>query len=46
MKEIATMLQLSPRTVETHKYAMMGILGVDSTAGLIRYAIDHRLIVD
>ena len=46
MKEIAAALQLSPRTVETHKYVMMGVLGVDSTAQLIRYAIDHRLIVD
>ena len=46
MKEIALMLQLSPRTVETHKYVIMDVLGVDSTAGLIRYAIDHRLIVD
>ena len=46
MKEIAAMLELSPRTVETHKYVMMGVLGVDSTAQLIRYAIDHRLIVE
>ena len=46
MKEIAATLQLSPRTVETHKYVMMSVLGVDSTAQLVRYAIDHRLIVD
>ena len=44
-KEIAATLQLSPRTVESHKYEMMGVLGVDSTAQLIRYAIEHRLIV-
>ena len=44
MKEIAATLQLSARTVETHKYQMMQILGVNSTAELVRYAIEHRLI--
>ena len=28
------------------KYVMMGVLGVDSTAQLIRYAIEQRLIVE
>jgi DNA-binding NarL/FixJ family response regulator len=46
MKEIAAALNLSTRTVETHKYEMMETLGVDSTTALIRYALDHRLIVD
>src|SRR5687767_1482442 len=46
MKEIAAALQLSARTVETHKYQMMQTLGVESTAELIRYAIEHRLIAD
>ena len=32
MKEIAALLQLSTRTVETHKYDMMQALGVQSTA--------------
>jgi len=45
MKEIASTLGLSTRTVETHKYEMMRILGVDSTAGLVRYALEHGLIV-
>jgi len=44
MKEIAVTLNLSARTVETHKYQMMQILGVESTAELVRYAIEHRLI--
>ena len=44
MKEIASALGLSTRTVETHKYEMMRILGVDSTAALVRYAIEHGLI--
>jgi DNA-binding NarL/FixJ family response regulator len=43
MKEIAAILGLSPRTVETHKYAMMQTLGLSSTAELVRYAIKHRL---
>ena len=46
MKEIAANLQLSPRTVETHKYEMMRVLGLQSTAALVKYAIDHRLIVE
>jgi len=46
MKEIAALLQLSVRTVETHKYQMMEILGVESTAELVKYAIEHRLIAE
>ena len=46
MKEIAATLQLSPRTVETHKYEMMQVLDAHSTAELVRYAIEHRLIED
>jgi DNA-binding NarL/FixJ family response regulator len=46
MKEIAATLQLSARTVETHKYQMMQSLGVSSTAELVKYAITHRLIAD
>ena len=44
MKEIAAALNLSARTIETHKYEMMDVLGVHSTAELVRYAIEHRLI--
>jgi len=46
MKEIGETLNLSVRTVETHKYQMMEVLGVDSTPELVKYAIEHRLIVD
>ena len=46
MKEIAARLQLSTRTVETHKYQIMQTLGVDSTAELVKYAIEHRLVPD
>jgi DNA-binding NarL/FixJ family response regulator len=44
MKEIAAILKLSTRTVETHKYEMMETLGVQSTAELVRYAITHHLV--
>jgi DNA-binding NarL/FixJ family response regulator len=44
MKEIAAALQLSTRTVETHKYQMMRALGADSTAALVRYAVELGLV--
>ena len=43
MKEVASALGLSPRTVETHKYQVMAALGLPTTADLIRYAIEHGL---
>jgi DNA-binding NarL/FixJ family response regulator len=45
MKEIASHLNLSPRTVETIKYEMMRDLDVHSTTELVRYAIEHQLVV-
>jgi DNA-binding NarL/FixJ family response regulator len=39
MKEIASKLKLSRRTVEAHKYDAMEALGVHSTAELIRCAL-------
>ncbi|HXJ82157.1 MAG TPA: response regulator transcription factor, partial [Candidatus Methylomirabilis sp.] len=36
MKEIAGALGLSPRTVETHKYQVMQLLGLQTTADLVR----------
>lgn len=46
MKEIAANLGLSVRTVETHKYEMMEVLGLHSTAELVRYALERRLTLD
>jgi len=46
MKEIAANLGLSARTVETHKYEMMETLGLHSTAELVRYALDRRLVLE
>jgi DNA-binding NarL/FixJ family response regulator len=44
MKEIAASLNLSPRTVETIKYEIMRELDVHSTAELVKYAIEHKLV--
>ena len=39
MKEVAAILQITPRTVAFHKYRMMEVLDAKSTAELIRYAV-------
>ena len=43
MKEIAAVLGMSPRTVETHKYQAQEALGVKTTADLVRYAVERGL---
>jgi DNA-binding NarL/FixJ family response regulator len=43
MKEVARALGVSPRTVESHKYELMQVLGLATTADLIRYAVEHGL---
>jgi DNA-binding NarL/FixJ family response regulator len=42
-KEIGGLLNISQRTVETHKYKMMDDLGLHSSAQLVQYAIKHGL---
>jgi DNA-binding NarL/FixJ family response regulator len=44
VKEIASILQVSAKTVEFHKSALMDRLGIHTTAELTRYAIEHGLI--
>jgi DNA-binding NarL/FixJ family response regulator len=44
MKEIASELQISVRTVETHKQSLLHSLGAETTADLIKFAIKHGLI--
>lgn len=44
MKEVAAVLDISPRTVEFHKYRLMQVLGVRTGAELVQYAIKHGLI--
>ena len=43
-KSIAFQLQVSPKTVETHRQHIMKKLALPSVAELTRYAIRHRLI--
>lgn len=43
-KEIARKLDISARTVESHKYQIMDSLGAQSSAELIRLAIRHGLV--
>lgn len=42
-KEIAAKVDISPRTVEFHKYQMMEALGAKSSAELIRIAVRHGI---
>jgi DNA-binding NarL/FixJ family response regulator len=46
MKEVAGQLGISPRTAETHKYEMMQLLGVTTSAALIQHAIRLKLVAD
>ena len=44
MKEVAAVLEISPRTVEFHKYRIMEHLGVRTNAELVQHAIKLGLI--
>ena len=44
MKEIATFINISPKTVETHKYEIMQLLAVRSTAAVIQYAVRAKVV--
>jgi DNA-binding NarL/FixJ family response regulator len=44
MKETASILNISQRTAESHKYEMMRLLGVETTAALVQYAIRLKLV--
>lgn len=44
MKEIASLLGISPRTAESHKYEIMRALGIDTTAELVQYAVRIKLV--
>jgi DNA-binding NarL/FixJ family response regulator len=46
MKEAASILQISPRTAESHKYEIMQVLGVQTVAELVQHAIRMKLIAD
>jgi len=44
MKEVASILNISPRTAESHKYEIMQALGVKTTAELVQYAMRLKLV--
>ena len=44
MKEVAAVLDISPRTVEFHKYRIMELLHVKTNAELVQQAIKLGLI--
>ncbi len=43
-KEVAQTLEISVRTVETHRKNIKRKLGISSTAGLTRYALEHGVL--
>ena len=43
-KEIASILDISTRTVEHHKYRMMEQLNIKTSAELVQYAVKHGII--
>lgn len=45
MKEVATVLNVTPRTVAFHKYRVMRELNLKTTADLIHFAIKSRILV-
>ncbi len=44
MKEVASVLNVTPRTVAFHKYRMMEQLKLKSTAELVQYAVRHHIV--
>ena len=44
MKEVASILNISPRTGESHKYEIMRVLGAGTTPELVRCAIRLKLV--
>jgi len=43
MREVATILKITPRTVAFHKYRMMSALKISSSAEWIRYAVKQGI---
>jgi DNA-binding NarL/FixJ family response regulator len=44
MKQVAALLNVTPRTVAFHKYRMMEQLNIRSSAELIQFAISHHIV--
>ena len=43
-KQTANLLNISLKTVETHRMAIMNKLNLSSSAALVRYAIRNKLV--
>lgn len=43
-KEVANILNISTRTVEFHKYKIMDELNIKTSAELVKFAINHRIV--
>lgn len=44
MKQAADVLGITTRTVAFHKYRIMAALGIKSSAELVRFAVQNRLV--
>jgi DNA-binding NarL/FixJ family response regulator len=44
MKEVAALLEITPRTVAFHKYQVMAQLRIKTTAELIQYAVKRHMV--
>ena len=43
-KQMGALLNVSVKTIETHRASAMRKLGITSTAGLVRYAVRNKLV--
>ncbi len=44
MKQVGSVMNLTPRTIAFHKYQMMKQLKVKTTAELVQYAVKHHIV--
>ena len=44
-REISGILNVSVSTVDTHRKKIMDKLSIHNTAGLVKYAIKHKIII-
>lgn len=45
MKEVGSVLGLTPRTVAFHKYRLMTTLNLNTNAEVVQYALQHRVLL-
>jgi DNA-binding NarL/FixJ family response regulator len=45
MKEVASVLHVTPRTVAYHKYQVMKTLNIKTNADLVRFALESRILI-